>query len=68
MIASLKSNRPTESQKRWLASVFGHDLWEELTQRSDFRHALETSIDLARRIGLRYLAAKEIYQRTSRID
>lgn len=57
-IATL-GGRPTESQKRWLAGIFGQELWSELCAKAEFHEALETSIDVARRIGLRHLAEKE---------
>jgi hypothetical protein len=66
--AAMGGARPTEAQKRWLAGVFGSEVWEELCGRADFRAALETSVDLARRVGLRYLAEKEVYRRTYSID
>ncbi len=61
-------SRPTEAQKRWLAGIFGQEVWRELCAKTEFVQALDTSIELARRLALRHLADKELYQRKSCID
>lgn len=53
------TNKPTAAQISWLASVFGPEVWRELSIKSDFLNALDTSIEKARRIALRHLADKE---------
>ena len=69
MFSPVKSvSRPTEAQKMWLARIFGEDVWTELCGKAEFLQALETSIEMARRIALRHLADKELYQRKSCID
>ena len=53
------SSKPTAAQISWLASIFGPEVWRELSIKSDFMSALDTSIEKARRIALHHLAAKE---------
>jgi hypothetical protein len=51
--------KPTEAQKKWLASVTGPDIWRELLAHESFRAALESSIERSHEIALRYSASKE---------
>ena len=51
--------KPTDAQKKWLASVTGPDLWRELLTQESFRQALETSIERSHEIALRYTTRKE---------
>ena len=53
-----QSSKPTAAQISWLASIFGPEVWRELSIKSDFINALDTSIEKARRIALRHLADK----------
>lgn len=50
---------PTPEQQAWLAGVLGRKAWRELSANPDFITALNTSMDLARRIGLKHIASKE---------
>ena len=54
-----QSGKPTAAQINWLASIFGPEVWLELSIKSDFMSALDTSVEKTRRIALRHLADKE---------
>jgi len=50
--------KPPESQKSWLARVFGPETWAELCAKPEFRAALDSSISTSRMIALKHIAGK----------
>lgn len=62
----IDGTHPTSEQKEWLARVFGGETWQELCRKPEFAAALDSSLAIARRIGLQHLAAKELARARAR--